>query len=75
MGSSKSISGVIANSATESGTSSRTHSDTDVDNHSSSSPYAQGEKVLAYHNTRIYAAKVLTNQSSISSILSPCISV
>ncbi|KAF7830583.1 protein MRG2 isoform X1 [Senna tora] len=59
MGSSKTTDGATANSATESDTSSRTHSDSDVADQSASSPYAEGEKVLAYHNTRIYEAKVL----------------
>ena len=64
MGSSKTSSGFIDDSATEteSATSSRTQSQNDIDydsNHSlDSAPYVEGEKVLAYHNTQLYDAKV-----------------
>ncbi|KAI4337016.1 hypothetical protein L6164_015478 [Bauhinia variegata] len=74
MGSSKTATGVTDDDATEtdslsatSANSSRTQTDNefhnDTVNHSSSPldspPYAQGEKVLAHHNTRVYEAKVL----------------
>ncbi|XP_054799398.1 protein MRG1-like isoform X2 [Prosopis cineraria] len=59
MGSSKASAGTADNSATESGTSSSTHSHNDVAHHSDSPPFAEREKVLAYHKGRIYEAKVL----------------
>ncbi|KAI9106375.1 hypothetical protein K1719_021903 [Acacia pycnantha] len=62
MGSSDTSTGTTDHSATESDTSSSTHSDNDVANKSDSPPYAESEKVLASHNGRIYEAKVLRIQ-------------
>ncbi|XP_028806955.1 protein MRG1 isoform X2 [Neltuma alba] len=62
MGSSETSTGTAHNSATESGTSSSTHSDNDVAHNSDSPPFAETEKVLASHNGRIYEAKVIRIQ-------------
>lgn len=73
MGSSKTSSEFSDDSATETqyDSSSRTHTDNEIDDDTAahdpnpsfdSAPFSQGDMVLAYHNVRLYEAKVLCTQ-------------